>query len=427
MRNLFYVKCIAVFLIGSFLSYLSFKTQALHYDNTQILDRVFTYFFENQWIHFGNAATGVGFVPGSLITFINVVAMKMFFSAYSMMAMIWIFHTIALILILHLLKPINKFLILDFLILFWLNPWRIDQTILYNPSYIFLFSAMHLYSAIKMSEKNMCHTFIHFLSIGFCAQVHLSFVILVFLSVILWFFKFIKISWSGFFLALVAILASLYPWMMAVLFDPPFRQADFEVKKSFLFKNTILIFPIFKSILYWIRYSTTYFSSNIFMDLSLEWLDGTALKYLVKYPFIFLKYVFAIISLYFSTKIHWKNFLEYGPYLLKRKDKYNLSLKSRLMIYSCYMFFSAILATMISPIEFNHWHLIITFPISLLVVSLFFNQLRQSKPKTHAFGCLAITVFFISYNLLTSIDSRSHKLENDYSKAVIEYFNSKIK
>jgi len=420
-----YVKCIAIFLIGLLLSFFHFKSQNLHYDNTQILDRVAAYFFHDQWIHFGNAATGVGFVPGSLITFVNVMAMKIYFSVYSMMVVVWIFHLVALVLIYSILKKIDKNLLLSFLILFWLNPWRIDQTTLFNPSYIFLFSALHLWTSLKMVEKSFYLSFLHILCLGFCAQVHLSFVVLVILSFFLWFFKYIKIHWLGFFSGVLVVALSLYPWLMAVLFDPPFRQADFEVKKSFLFKNTVLVFPIFKSVLYWLRYSSTYFSSNIFMDMSFGWVEQSFLKYFFVYPFMAVKYVFAILSLYFSALLHWQIFKNIKVSLFKRTEKFNFSTDHRIGYYVGYLFLAVILATMISPIEFNHWHLLVAFPASMIVMVLGLSKLQSERIKIYKLVITSVAIFFIIFNILASIESRSHNINNDYSELAQNYLQQK--
>ena len=76
-------------------------------------------------------------------------------------------------------RPKLEFSIALFGLLYWLNPWRIEQSEMYNPAYLFLFSTVHLYTALKMKHKNFWLTFFHVVMIGLCFQTHFSFIILV--------------------------------------------------------------------------------------------------------------------------------------------------------------------------------------------------------------------------------------------------------
>ena len=93
-----------------------------------------------------------------------------------------------------------------FLVLYWLNPWFLFENILYNPSYLFFFSALHLWSAYKQREKSsFFYSLLHVMAIGLALQFHYSWIVLALISLYLLYRKMVKVNWYGVFFGAVVI------------------------------------------------------------------------------------------------------------------------------------------------------------------------------------------------------------------------------
>ncbi len=258
--KLYHVGAILLFVIGVLLSVLMFKTLVFHSDNIQIMDKATRLIQTGQWTHYGNLATKVGSIPGSFLTAVTAWPMILYYSPYSAMAVILLFHLLSL----YFLKKIADEILLSstqiqkkdlgllFLLLtifYWLNPWRVEQSELYNPGYLFLFSALHLWTSQKMQKKSFWLTLVHVLTIGFFFQVHFSFLILAFVSLILFITGQLKVSWKGFFLGVALVGLSLLPYILERFFAPELieKQIDFTKSDAFFGRNAVLVYPVLKA------------------------------------------------------------------------------------------------------------------------------------------------------------------------------------
>ncbi len=398
-----------------------FKTLMIHPDNTQLMDKAVKLVQTNQWTNFGNRATKVGSIPGSFLTAVTGLPMKIYFSPYSAMAIIFIFHFISYFLLRRIGFLIHEgFPVLLLGLFFWLNPWRIEQSELYNPAYLFLFSTVHLYTALKMKQKNFWLTFFHVVMIGLCFQTHFSFIILAIISLGLFLTKQIKISWRGFAAGTALIFLSLVPYLIDRFSNVGVEQnIDFTKSDAFIGRNFVLVYPVIKSMIYFFRMGSIYFGRHIFSEIQFDWILNETIRLIVSNIFHVLKWILAAGSLIFSFQVIGGFFKKY-PWREKIQFKQSLeeNFEHRFLNYFAVMFVAVFIAASLSPVEFNHWHFILCFP----AISLFMIFAVQ-KYNLKASWIYTVAVLFIIWNIFAALGSRSHSFKNDYAKDFYEYYH----
>jgi hypothetical protein len=397
-----------------------FKTLMIHPDNTQLMDKAVKLVQTNQWTNFGNRATKVGSIPGSFLTAMTGLPMKIYFSPYAACAVIFLFHLISY----FLLRRIGFLVHENFSVLllgsfFWLNPWRVEQSELYNPAYLFLFSTAHLYTALKMKQKSFWLTFFHVVMIGLCFQTHFSFIILAFISLGLFLTKQIKISWRGFALGSGLMMLSLVPYLMDRFSNIGVEQnLDFTKSDAFIGRNFVFIYPVVKAMGYFFRMGSVYFGRHIFSEIQFEWILNESVRWFVSSVFHVLKWVLAAVTLLFSIFAIGTAFKNY-PYREKFRMNQRLeeNIENRFLNYFAVMFVAVFISASLSPVEFNHWHFILCFP----AISLFMIFAVQKYNLQHNW-IYSLVVLFIVWNIFASLGSRSHSFKNDYERDFYRHY-----
>lgn len=392
-----------------------FHTLSLHMDHMQILDKAVRVIDSAEWTHYGNRGTKVGNIPGSFLTAAAAWPMQIYFSPYSVMTVIFLFHVLAFIFLYRVgMSFLTSSLLLPLSILFWLNPWRVEQSELYNPAYIFLFSVLHLWTSSKMKERNFWATFCHVLTIGFLLQVHFSVLVLAICSLVLWIRKDIKVHWGAVALASSVVFISLIPYFEQVRIQQELQVDLNKESDTFIGRNFLYVYPVVKGVLYWFRYGSTYFGRHIFTEIEFSWVAHLGLRSALDLLFHSLKWIFAGVTLFYSLKWQSQKLLQTWKH--RKEAKF-------FWIYFLILFVSTVMATGLSPVEFNHWHLIVTFPAVSMAMSLILNEKMQGfseKKKALVWG-LFIIVFSV-HNLFAAFGSRVHKLGNNYHQQVMEHY-----
>ncbi len=355
--------------------------------------------------------------------------MKIFFSPYSAALVIILFHIISWIMLSDVLKKnFGNWIVVEFLLLYWLSPWRVEQSELYNPGYLFLFSAVHFYTCYHMTKKSFWLCFINIFAIGLCMQVHYSALLLGILSLMLWQMRFVKIHWGGVIAGVLAVLASLIPYFIALSnHSPDVGTISMDGSKSFFAKNFLLVYPVLKGVSYWIRYGAINYGRHIFTEINFLWISTVPLRDVISAIFHGLKWVFAAVTLVLSFRIQfnigkgiWKN----HPFR-RSIDRTTLSGKERIQYYAFYMFFAMILTVGLSPVELNHWHLILCFPIITMIITMAFHEWGQTaKPNYYRAAFVTLMLIFTTFDILGALGSRTHSAFSDFHRDVINYYNS---
>ncbi|MCG9626011.1 3-deoxy-D-manno-octulosonic acid transferase [Vibrio mediterranei] len=440
------------FIIGLVFCFIYAQNQILTGDQTQMLYKGYLGAYQDVWLSYGNAASAVGNVPGSLSTWLIGGPLLVWDSPWSPMVLLLALRVVSLILLDNVIKTVFadnhvKLARLLLVVLYWLNPWFLYDSLLYNPSYLCLFATMHLWSAIKMREtKSFWYSFIHVLAIGLAMQLHYSWPILAVISVYLFYRQMGHISWFGVFAAVAAILASLIPYFQELAVNDAIqRESD-----RYIGYGLVHVYPVLKALLYWLRYGSMLFSNKVIAYsefdwlTQIEWLKLTALA--LWKTFIF---VIGAVSVIVSARLNWLWWKRVKPAIKRGSD-----ITSNVQWIELYAFGAVVgvlISAALSPITFSYWHLILVYPFAIIPILIGIHSLLtsedkaqhgaapsgpkfiQNKPKVQALllnfsepnkasRLLLIALgYLLTINLLASQDSIKYSYKAEYATQTEQY------
>ena len=413
----------SLFSLGLFLSYWYATHQIVDGDITQMLDKGSRGFYTGEWSSYGNAASVVGNVPGSLLALVVGLPLFVVDSPWAPMSFLILLHAASFFLLDNVIKNIFESQIrLVFLVIYWLNPWFLFENILYNPSYLFFFSALHLWSAFHLKEnKSFFYSFLHVLSIGMAMQLHYSWIILSIMSVVLLYKNIVKVNWYGVFFAAIVVIASLIPYIQEFMQNEAIRtNQDAKDGDRYIGWGGVHVFPVLKAFLYWLRYSSFIFTNKLVMGADFDWLTASTLAQQI------LRYIYQAIIFGFGAFTLWIAFLAnknlYSSLKGSFTTKASTDIKNQkwLEIYLLSALVGVFISAVLSPIVFNYWHLLIIFPFALFPLLLFVQNLHLEKIVKYF---LPVLIYLICINLIASIDSRKFDLDSNYNKQVKNYIS----
>ncbi|MGR5094926.1 3-deoxy-D-manno-octulosonic acid transferase [Vibrio maritimus] len=375
------------FFVGLGFCFLYAQNQILTGDQTQMLYKGYLGAYQDTWLNFGNAASAVGNVPGSLSTWLIGGPLLIWDSPWSPMVLLIAMRIVSLWLLDNVIKntfqgEYNKLARLLFLALYWLNPWFLYDSLLYNPSYLCLFAAMHLWSATKMRErKSIGYTFIHVLSIGLAMQLHYSWPILAVISVYLFYRKMGYISWIGVIAAVTTLVVSLIPYLQEYAVNESIsRDSD-----RYFGYGLVHVYPVLKALLYWLRYGSMLFSNKVIAFgefewlTNIEWLKVTALS-------LWKAMIFLIggISVVVSARLNWLCWQRIKPMIRRSNDV--IASVSWIELYAFSAVIGVLISAALSPITFSYWHLIMVYPFAIIPILSGILRFLTNQPQlnTHS-------------------------------------------
>ncbi|HEX5670638.1 MAG TPA: 3-deoxy-D-manno-octulosonic acid transferase [Sulfuricurvum sp.] len=396
-------------LIGLFFSFLYAQHQILTGDQIQMLTKGYMGAHQGIWQSYGNAASAVGNVPGSLSAYIVGLPLLIIDSPWAPMSFLIFLHLISFLLFDAIIKQMFTSTIrLAFMLLYWLNPWFLFENILYNPSYLFFFSALHFWTAFQMREKrSFIYSFLHLLSIGMAMQLHYSWIILAFISSFLWYKKMIQIHWPALFLSAAVILASLIPYFQEFITNPEIRQNPGNKEgERYIGWGGVHVYPVLKAITYWFRYATFFFSHKLVLNTHFEWLPVIPLiQTVLHYLYLTIVYGMGIVSLWIAWVAHRYSWNQIRINLHLRRETDSLTFQQWILLYSTGAFIAVLISAILSPIVFSYWHLIIVFAFTLLPIVIYLNHYLSVNRKKVEIYLVVSTLFVILVNLVASHES----------------------
>lgn len=416
-------------LLGLFCSALFLCHQLLTGDQTQMLYKGYLGAYEGVWLSYGNAASAVGNVPGSLSAWLIGGPLLLWDSPYAPMVLLLVMRLVGFLLFDAVIRqvfvdPVSKGNArLLFLVLCWLNPWFQYESLLYNPSYLFLFSAMHCWSAWHMRERaSFWHMIVHLLAIGMAMQLHYSWPLLAVMSTYLFWRRILKVSWSGVVVATLLIGASLIPYAMEVMSNSHITQnVDPEARQRYIGWGLVHVYPVLKSVLYWLRYGSWLFASKLVNDTQFIWLAGHEyLQMAAVWLWRVVIYGVGSATVLLAAKANWQLWRELKPRLL-RSDRAEVDGESWLGLYALAAVLAVLVSAALSPIIFNYWHLMLIFPYALFPILLLLVRWSHRYPQWVGKGLLAAALFCIAVNLIAASDSTKFSYQADYKSQVLEY------
>lgn len=420
-HNALFAACIFA---GLLLSWLFSVNQLLTGDQTQMLHKGYLGAYEGVWLSYGNAASAVGNVPGSLSAWLIGGPLLLWDSPYAPMVLLLAMRLVGFLLFDAVIRQVfDDRVRLLFLVLCWLNPWFQYESLLYNPSYLFLFSAMHCWSAWHMRERaSFWHMIVHLLAIGMAMQLHYSWPLLAVMSTYLFWRRILKVSWSGVVVATLLIGASLIPYAMEVMSNSHITQnVDPEARQRYIGWGLVHVYPVLKSVLYWLRYGSWLFASKLVNDTQFIWLAGHEyLQMAAVWLWRVVIYGVGSATVLLAAKANWQLWRELKPRLL-RSDRAPVDGESWLGLYALAAVLAVLVSAALSPIIFNYWHLMLIFPYALFPILLLLVSWSRNHPQWVGKGLLAATLFCTAVNLIAASDSTKFSYQADYKQQVQEY------
>ncbi|CAJ1853035.1 hypothetical protein IIDPJIOB_02416 [Aeromonas veronii] len=420
-HNALFAACIFA---GLLLSWLFSDHQLLTGDQTQMLYKGYLGAYEGVWLSYGNAASAVGNVPGSLSAWLIGGPLLLWDSPYAPMVLLLAMRLVGFLLFDVVIRQVfDDRVRLLFLVLCWLNPWFQYESLLYNPSYLFLFSAMHCWSAWHMRERaSFWHMIVHLLAIGMAMQLHYSWPLLAVMSAYLFWRRILKVSWSGVVVATLLIGASLIPYAMEVMSNSHITQnGDPEARQRYIGWGLVHVYPVLKSVLYWLRYGSWLFTSKLVNDTQFIWLAGHEyLQMATVWLWRVVIYGVGSATVLLAAKANWQLWCELKPRLL-RSDRAPVDGESWLGLYALAAVLAVLVSAALSPIIFNYWHLMLIFPYALFPILLLLVRWSRRYPQWVGKGLLAATLFCTAVNLIAACDSTKFSYQADYKTQVLEY------
>lgn len=244
-----------VFLLGLALSLLLALRSQVGGDQLNLLARGWLLLSRGHWYPYGNPSSSGGAVPGGLTALLVAAPLAL-----------WRHHHAAVLGVL--LTQVAAFGLLDawlrealparerllFAVLYWLNPWRVLLSgFLWNPGYMLLLGAVHAWTAWRQRQQaTFGASFVLALSLGLGFQVHPSVVLLGIATVLLLLTGHLHLRWSGIAAGMGLAVAALVPWALAVVREP----AMLPVSEGFPGRGLLLIFPLVRGALYWLRHAS---------------------------------------------------------------------------------------------------------------------------------------------------------------------------
>ncbi len=409
---------------GLLLSWLFSVNQLLTGDQTQMLYKGYLGAYEGVWLSYGNAASAVGNVPGSLSAWLIGGPLLLWDSPYAPMVLLLAMRLVGFLLFDAVIRRVfDDRVRLLFLVLCWLNPWFQYESLLYNPSYLFLFSAMHCWSAWHMRERaSFWHTIVHLLAIGMAMQLHYSWPLLAVISTYLFWRRILKVSWSGVVVAALLIGASLIPYAMEVMNNSHITQnVDPEARQRYIGWGLVHVYPVLKSVIYWLRYGSWLFASKLVNDTQFIWLAGHEyLQMAAVWLWRVVIYGVGAATVLLAAKANWQLWRDLKPRLL-RSDRAPVDGTSWLGLYALAAVLAVLVSAALSPIIFNYWHLMLIFPYALFPILLLLVSWSRNHPQWVGKGLLAATLFCTAVNLIAASDSTKFSYQADYKQQVQEY------
>lgn len=425
-KNFKYIQLFLLF-IGFALSFFYAQHQILTGDQTQMLFKGYMGAYNNSWSSFGNAASVVGNVPGSMISLATGLPIMIYDSPWSPMVLLIFLHLFSYLLLDSVIKDIFKSdLRLVFLVIYWLNPWFLFENILYNPSYLFFFSALHFWTAYKQREKSsFIYSALHVVSIGLALQFHYSWLILAILSLYLVFRKTVKINWFGVVFGGALVVASLVPYAIEFMNNVAIRHnQDPGTNERYIGWGGVHAYPVLKSFIYWLRYGSFFFPNKLIASAHFDWIGASqSLQLVVAYLYKAIVFSVGAVTIYISYKAN-RLFYENVKSKVFARNRAVGSKEEWLLLYVFGALFGVFISSVLSPIIFSYWHLIIVFPFAIMPFLVYFKTYSEKYFKKFLFFAI---VYFIFINVIGAIDSRKYSIEKDYSKDVKEYVTKTIK
>jgi len=254
---------------------------------------------------------------------------------------------------------------------------------------------------------------------------------LVFISLYLWWRQIMRVNWWGVALATLLIVASLLPYLVDLLANPDMtHNSDPKAQDRYIGWGAVHVYPVLKSLIYWLRYGAWAFPSKLVNDAGFDWLTSWHwLEFGLIWVWRVAQYLLALVTVVLALIANWMAYTHIRSHL-RRRDGVVTDASTWLLLYAFAAFVAMLISAGLAPIVFNCWHLVLILPAAVLPVLVWVYRLFLDGPivstqvPIKAFAVIAAVL--IVTNLVAINDSRKFSWDVSYGDQVRQYVQEKI-
>jgi hypothetical protein len=418
-------------LLGLALSGWYAINQVVDGDQLQMIHRGYLGAHHGVWMAIGNTASAVGNVPGFLSAWVVGAPLLVWDSPYAPMVLLILLRLAGFLMLDAVVRqvfPQSWLARLVFLLLCWLNPWFLFDSLLYNPAYLIFCAGLHAWTAWHLqSRPSFWLTFLHVLSVGIAMQLHFSWPLLVFLSAYLFYRGALKLNWFAVALCIILLIGSLIPYVMTLMAAPELAQhVDPKARERYIGRGFVHVYPVLKSVIYWVRYGSWAFPSKLVNDTEFLWIATLWLQWTSVGIWRIFMYGLATVTFVASLTASVLAFSQVKN-KLRRRDGPIKDASDWLLVYAFGAFVAMLISAGLAPIVFNYWHLALIFPFALFPMLHWVVRHVYRGSERHTGPLYVIAAILVLINVVAINDSRKFSWSADYSEQVIQYVNESVK
>ncbi|MEA2561960.1 MAG: hypothetical protein QOH06_3464 [Acidobacteriota bacterium] len=364
----------AFFALGLAISLFMVARSQVGGDQLNLLGRGWLLADEGHWISYGNPMSTGGKAPGGITSLLVGIPLMVWRDHRAPTLVILLCHVLAYLILDRTLRrvfgPRERVL---FSVLYWLNPWRMYfSAFLWNPNYLFLFGAVHLWTCWTQRERaRFVPSFLLGAGLLLAFQIHASFLLLAVASIFLWWRGYFKPHWTGGILGAVLAALPLVPWVLDLMRQPAILT---EADKGFLGRGLLYVFPLLRGIIYWFRYSSLAASEKMLRFDFGDFLDpeaGARLGAQVSTVASVLLPLTLVLPLLANIRLWRRNW--------RKKLPAGASDRTWLKGYVQWTFVAAVVVFSLSPTTIMMWQALIVLHAAVLPLVLWAGVLGRSR------------------------------------------------
>ena len=365
-------------------------------------------FAKHQELHpVAKGMSGAGHIPGSLLQLLIGIPLLLFPHFKAPNVVVSLSHLAAVFLLLGVLhRSMGARFTVVFLGLYWLSPWRLYHSgFLWEPSLLYLPAALHLWGCWKSrDERSFQPSLVIGLLITTTLQIHGSFLVLWVLTAILWARRSIRVNYIAFAIGVIAGGLTLIPTAVAFFQGelPPVNPPD-----GFIGRGLVYVFPLLKSVLYWLRFISLDAGGIIkhTVFLNKEWASaGTdhqilSITVTVLYYISVASIVLCAIAVYRLFRVYWK------------KDSRPGGDAGWIMQYTVMAFIAMLIAAGLSPVTIQGWHVIIILHAACISGACWLVKKWQDGGRLIKWAIIVLIVLRLPLGLVIGFGHERYRTE----------------
>lgn len=358
--------------------------------------------------------SGGGNVPGGLLQLLVGVPLMLEPHFRAPVVVVQAFHLVAgVVTLLVVRRAAGSVFAAVFALCWWLSPWRLYHSgLIWEPAYLYLPAALHLWACWRSrSDPSILASIVLGLVLTATPQIHASFVVLWALTALLWLRSALRIRWASLAAGAGVGALTLIPTALAYLSGaaPAVAPSD-----GFLGRGLLTVHPLLKGILYWFRLGALDVGRNLRSTVFLDGSDPAHAE--VAGAVVASAWVVQVLSVasvavalvatwwYFRPlfRLGWRRWWREGlwspPAAGKESDP------AWLREYAFAGFLAVAVASALSPVTIQRWHLVIAIHAASLPVAAWIVATWRRGPWLQA----AILAFLLLRFPITAFVGAGH-------------------